>query len=79
MHAWRGKDRRAILALPALAGAVLLLAGCAGDPHPASPDTPGDPWHPYSSEVPASPQDGSDNAPPRLSGDLETSYTTTVR
>jgi len=42
-----------------IAGLVLavLLAGCAGDPHPAAPDTLGDPWHPPSNEVPPTESD----------------------
>lgn len=34
-----------------LLAAACALIGCAGDPHPASGSTPGDPWHPGSASI----------------------------
>jgi hypothetical protein len=54
--------------------AASLLAGCAGDPHPASSDTPGDPWHPPSAQSdPAAPTNPV-QPPQTVTGDLDTTH-----
>ena len=59
--------------------AVVLLAGCAGDPHPASTDTPGDPWHPPSNQVPSAEQPVPQAPPETVTGDLDTTHKPVVQ